>query len=301
MLYTKIVGDVGELKTNWYDYEDEYGNRIFTCDSLKQKLRLFNHVSSKLDEIYVNEDSSCYDIDDNVAFTNSNKNMNLSLIKSFSKGFVQRSILYLSLNGIRVYGYKPLNGARIVQTFSSQAGKGFRGAVITFVNTSKPFLRVEMAKKYNGERKIYDLIIIDDEVKMIENTRYDPLEDENWIRESRFFITCKSGVIPTSTILVNATNKELVEEVKEVAKDIKNSNIVLLPAGNDTFEPSNFDEESNDAIDEMFNNVLIKDRNRAITVVGLKYIPKEFLLKYNILYLFELDPETGIIRNTKSC
>ena len=24
MLYTKIVGDVGELKTNWYDYEDVF-------------------------------------------------------------------------------------------------------------------------------------------------------------------------------------------------------------------------------------------------------------------------------------
>ena len=86
MLYTKIVGDVGELKTNWYDYEDEYGNRIFTCDSLKQKLRLFNHVSSKLDEIYVNEDSSCYDIDDNVAFTNSNKNFALELFPDLLYG-----------------------------------------------------------------------------------------------------------------------------------------------------------------------------------------------------------------------
>lgn len=304
LLYTKIVGRLTSMNATWEDHIDDYDNNYFNNASMKQKIKISKNVSTDFTCKMLENDTSCYELDDYVRFGISNKNLNLSLIKAKSPKSADENLCYFVIYGWGVKGYKLHGNTKILQTMSGGYKNYHRGCVLSFSNSDELLMTVKVQKFKNGGTDIYDLKCIDGVIEFVPHA-IETEEDEAdiiWHTADRFYVTTVQGRIPTAAILVNsATSPEykLVDEVAECVKDVKNAAIVPLP-GSGCFEKSNFTEEENAGIETALDNALSKERNRAVTLVGLKGIPKDFFKKYKISYVFELDVETGYIINTKS-
>lgn len=304
LLYTKIVGRMTPMNATWGTFVDDYDNTFINNPSLKQKIKISKNVSDNLICKLSEPDTSCYEIDDIVRFGVSNKNLNLSLIKAKAPKYADENLCYFIIYGWGVKGYKLHGKTKILQTLSGGYKRYHRGCVLSFDNTDEVLMTVKVQKYKNSGIDVYDLKCVDGIIEFVPHAVSSDDADavDNWYDVDRFYVTTVQGKIPTAAILVNSATTPpcaLVDDVHECVKDVKNAAIVPLP-GSGCFEKSNFTDEENEAIERALTEALLKERNRAITLVGIKGIPKEFFKKYKISYVFELDINTGYIVNTKS-
>lgn len=343
MILSTIVGDQNtDIKNEWTVESDKYKNTFITNSTIRQRIRLGKHVSNKLKKVYSNAYSTGYKLDNedveevvgevsgyncqnNIIFSNSNKNMNLSIIKFWSKDAEEvknhkdTNILYVTLINknyklltYALYGDQP----QIIQTYrrsivsDDSSSVAYQGCAIEFpsIESDTPVdILVMTAKDFKLNRYVKITISVDKDYHVLINKSI--IEDKKERQKLgaingkmkkgmvQFYITCPSGYLPTSTFIVNGTNEDLVNDVAELAEKV-NGTVLSLPAGQDSFTDK-MNEEEKTAIYDMFDKAFDNGRIRAVTTVGVR-LPFEFSRKYKLLYIFDLNPDTGVITCVRS-
>lgn len=308
MLFTKIIGsNITQMNPKWEVTVDKWGTTFLRNNSIHQKIRIID-VEPILEEEYINYsmNESAYILDSNVKFTTSNKNLNISLQKeNVSVSVLQNYLLFLAIaEPYQLKGFKLSGGNKILHTFSTGGKSYHRGAAICFNEYENDglIMQVIINDTRTDTTKIYDVKFDSGNILVVPVSSMMVNDYKGFTLKDRFYVSCTPGRIPTAAVLVNSNTEPenvLVEQIAECMRDIKNSAIVPLP-GNESFEKSNWTEEEWVAINNALSEALTNNRNRAVTLVGLKHIPAEITRKYRILYVFSLDPNTGVIENIKS-
>lgn len=311
MLLSTIIGNTDKIKNNWEIIKDSYETSFIENPDIRQRIRLGKGVDEKLDQQFSSSNMIGYDIAENILFSNSNKTMNMTILSYCAKDeenkHVDSNIIYVTLGSTnyKLITYK-LSDGRIAQTYRRK--DLFQGCAVVFNGANKDIIKMNV-KDLKQNRFVEITVHVDENLHVVIEKK--DIADKKELKTVRaaykktekrmvhFVISSSTaGHYPTCTFIVNGTNEELVENIKEATKSIKNATLIILPAGDYTFEGELTDEER-DAVDGMLQETILDAHVRAITTVGVK-LPKDFCKNYRILYLFDLDPETGKIRCVKS-
>jgi hypothetical protein len=323
MLLSCILGDQSKVSNDWEIITDEYENVFIANDSIRQRIRLGKKVADTLNKVYSSANTagyemiSGYEIAQNIVFSNNNKNMNLSLLGFWSKNrnekknHVDKHIVYVTLvsKNYLLLGYDEKDN-RIIQTYrkldKNDPDATLQGCGIEYnaFGTDVISLRV-----WDISANRYALITIstDEEGKLLINKDYDldksEFKEMKNIRKNlgkrlvHFKITCKKGYLPTSTYIVNGLVEGLAEKVQELTADVPNAQIIVLPAGDTTFKDGT--EEEIAAINDMFDEALLQNRIKAVTLIGVS-LPPDYCRKYKLLYQFRFNENTERIECIRS-
>lgn len=303
------------VSNDWNIKTDEYNNTFIANDSIKQRIQLGKNIEHKIERVHSSANMAGYEIAENVVFSNSNKNMNISLLNFWSKdkedieNHKDQHIIYITLvtKGYKLLDYEVIGAANIVQTYRRK--DGFQGCALTFDELNQE-LMVLFVKDYNKNRYVQITVFVDGEGKVqIDKvlTEADEIVKDLRAVEKKlskgkmhhFRLTFPKGYLPTATFIVDGsegTDDKYVNKVKALTENIKNAKILVLPAGDSTFE-SGTDEEK-EALDNMFKKYIVDERVRAVTLVNCK-LPYDFCKKYKVLYLFSMD-ENGEVNCIRS-
>lgn len=312
MLLSTIIGNTEKIKNNWGIIKDDYDSFFIENPDIRQRIRLGKGVEEKLEQKFSSSNMAGYEIPENILFSNSNKTMNMTILGFRTKddeekaNHVDSNVIYVTLGSAnyKLISYK-LSEGRIVQTYRRK--DLFQGCAIIFDGSDKDIIKMEV-KDLKQNRFVEITVHVDENLHVVVNKK--DISDKKELKAVRatykktekrmvhFVISSITGHFPTCTFIVNGTNEELVENVKEATKGIKNAALIILPAGDYTFE-GELTEEEREAVDGMLQETILDAHIRAITTVGVK-LPKDFCKQYRILYLFDLDPDTGKIRCLKS-
>lgn len=255
------------------------------------------------------------------------KNMNLSIFnyaktkrykRKLSCPLEEDGILYLTINTekYKLVNYVMHDDARIVQTYRHDDRDNFPhvGSTIAF-NVNKESTKekrqgIISCLLYSvSENKYYILTV--NTYESIDNLNY-ILKDINDIYD----IGINSGAVVTNEYdrIVKEPSKGIAFKISNSDKIITNYVITSSEDIPDNYFSSNVDEISviqvgpddmlvnennkknptiySKMIEDNLTNTLLKNNVRAITTVGVK-IPKDFCLKFKILYLFTYDEQNG--------
>jgi hypothetical protein len=337
MILSTILGNQKIINNDWSIVTDDYGNKFIANDSIRQRIRLGKNVKDELTKVFssanmagyeladvtsVDEskvgESSGYDCAKKIIFSNSNKNMNLSLINFWSKNkkdmndHEDTNLLYLTLvsSNYKMISYELAQNVQIIQTYrkgitktdkNDEQSEAYQGCAIEFSENGYELIHIK-AKDFKANRFVELVVATDETGRVIVNKTIieDKAETKNLNtqfgklknRMVHFAMTCPAGYLPTSTFIVDGSNEDLVDDVVKMVEPIANACVLSLPAGNSTF--NNPTEYTTEAIDQLFTERLLNERIRAVTTVGIK-LPYDFCKKYKILYIFDLNPNTGEI------
>lgn len=321
MLFSTVINDTpNELNNDWGIESDKYGNNFIVHKNSKQNIRLSNNVSAKLDEVYnYSYDADCistkgFEIANNIFISNSNKNMNLSIMNFWSedpklKGkHNDQNILYITFSNKNrgIVSYNSYNH-EIVKTYT-RINEHQQGCTILFDNSDTKdllFTIVYYSKTEKCKSKINIYKDIDNKVKVekVPADENDPDYSKTKLVKKKngksvktkvyvdFRIRLQPGKLATAVYLVNPEYSELMNEL---TKDIANA--VIIETTTQSFYSSGDEKKE---FDRIMNEYITKERVRAITTVGVK-VPKNFYKDYKILYAFDYIPKIKKLVCTKS-
>lgn len=314
MLISTILGNSDAIENEWEISKDHYGTVYIANDDIKQRIRLAKNVEEKLEKISSSANMVEYELPSSVVFSNSNRNMNLSIINFWSKDEKKReehedsNIAYVTLinENYKLISYELAEGVKIVQTYCRR--DLLQGCALLFDGIDRDiiFLRCKDLK----QNRFVDIVVAVDENGTPYTNKFVAEQGSDELKKIKsefkyvsnkfihFKMTCTPGQLPTSTFIVNGASEDLVKEVEDMTKAIKNAVILTLPAGNASFSDKCTEIEAA-AVHDMFQQNLVDAKVRAITTVGIR-LPRGFYKDYRILYHYDINPDSGEIRCIKS-
>ena len=314
MLISTILGNSDAVKNEWEISKDQYGTVYIANDDIKQRIRLAKNVEEKLEKISSSANMAEYELPSSVVFSNSNRNMNLSIINFWSKDEKTReehedsNIAYVTLinENYKLISYELTDGVKIVQTYCRR--DLLQGCALLFDGIDRDIILLRC--KDLKQNRFVDIVVAVDENGTPYTNKFVAEQGSDELKKIKsefkyvankfihFKMTCTPGQLPTNTFIVNGASEELVNDVKDMTKAIKNAVILTLPAGNASFSDKCTEEEAA-AVHDMFQQNLVDARVRAITTVGIR-LPRGFYKDYRILYHYDINPDSGEIRCIKS-
>lgn len=309
MLYDVSIGKP-KNKHNWEIFKDKYGSTFVSSKALKQRIRLGGGVdeicnpvvSEEIPHVWVNSYITGYELSDNIKFSNSNRNMNLTAIKLNERDNsdkMEYNICYVSFNPSEYelidYSLAPQAGVNIVQTFRSW--NDYQGCAIQYTSLYSALIKMTLRSIVSDTYR--DIMIGVDEgnkIKVIVR----PLEEldlQNAKETSKklnksgnnktkhFGITFAKRFIPTIGVFVNAgEGDDKLLSLRNNAVCDENAVVIALEDEKSLFNIS-------DTVEKIIIDELVNKKIKAITIVDLQ-LPPDFCKKYGIDYVFDYNLST---------
>lgn len=308
MLYDVSIGKP-KNKHNWEIFKDKYGSTFVSSKALKQRIRLGGGVdeicnpiiSEEVLHVWVDSYITGYELCDNVKFSNSNRNMNLTAIRLNERNEsdkMEYNICYVSFNPSEYelidYSLAPQAGVNIVQTFRSW--NDFQGCAIQYTSLYSALIKLTL-RSINSDTYRDVMIGVDEGNKIKVIVR--PLEEldlqnaketakklkKSGNKTKHFGITFAKRFIPTVGVFVNAGegNDKLLSLRNNAVCD-KDAVVIALEDGKSLFNIT-------DTVEKIIVDELVNKKIKAITIVDLQ-LPPDFCKKYNIDYVFDYNLDT---------
>ena len=308
MLYDVSIGRP-KNKHNWEIFKDKYGSTFVSSKALKQRIRLGGGVDEICNPIVSEEvpndwfDSyiTGYELCDNIKFSNSNRNMNLTAIRLNERNEsdkMEYNICYVSFNPSEYelidYSLAPQAGVNIVQTFRSW--NDFQGCAIQYTSLYSALIKLTLRDMKSDTYR--DVMIGVDEgnkIKVIVR----PLEEldlqnaketvkklkKSGNKTKHFGITFAKRFIPTIGVFVNAgEGDDKLLSLRNNAVCDKDAVVIALEDEKSLFNIT-------DTVEKIIVDELVNKKIKAITIVDLQ-LPPDFCKKYNIDYVFDYNLDT---------
>lgn len=320
MLYSIFVGNHTDYKNTFRAETDEKFNYDYiSCDSIKQRLRLWKHTPSTIKQI--GEDGTCggkvYKLADNTFFSNNFKNMSIMLMKSGKNKSIAKDTpihaMYVTLFNVdyKLLRYNLVNDKDIIMQTYKKKGV-YQGCMIGIVDDLEPGdIIMELDVIDNLNRGLFTRIVIEinpDGCPTLRKTTY-PNKDKQLMilarkykeRTLSFKVTVPEGKIITNTFI---TTEDTANELDKLTLKfgLTESRVIgVSKHGLDYL--NNFTDESKLSEDDLdthnfIKHELIDSGVRAITLYKIK-LPYNFCKTYKILYLFAID-EHGTVTCLRS-
>jgi len=315
MLLSCVLGDQSKVSNDWSIVENDYGDKLISNESIKQKIRLGKNVASKCEKVYSSAATAGYDIASNIILTNNNKNMNLNILNFWSKDKEERkkhvdsNICYVTLvsNNYQLLNYE--TDEVIAQTYRYKGNDdqaAVQGCAIRFDKPGVTLIKIGVFDKVVN-RYTTITVDVDDEYKLhVEKNSNLTKEETDVLKDVKkklgrrmvhFLISCPEGYLPTSTYIVNGLVEGLSDKVAELTDSVKNAQILVLPSGDNSFKANN--KEEIQAIKDMFNEHIVNERVKAVTLIGVD-LPVDICREFKILYQFKFNEDTNLIECIRS-
>lgn len=308
MLYDISIGKP-KNKHNWEIFKDKYGSTFVSSKALKQRIRLGGGVdeicnpvvSEEVSSVWVDSYITGYELCDNVKFSNSNRNMNLTAIRLNERNEsdkMEYNICYVSFNPSEYelidYSLAPQAGVNIVQTFRSW--NDFQGCAIQYTSLYSALIKLTL-RSINSDTYRDVMIGVDEGNKIKVIVR--PLEELDLLnaketakklkksgnKTKHFGITFAKRFIPTIGVFVNAgEGDDKLLSLRNNAVCDKDAVVIALENENSLFDIS-------DTVEKIIVDELVNKKIKAITIVDLQ-LPPDFCKKYNIDYVFDYNLDT---------
>nr|DAT36672.1 MAG TPA: hypothetical protein [Caudoviricetes sp.] len=308
MLYDVSIGRP-KNKHNWEIFKDKYGSTFVSSKALKQRIRLGGGVDEICNPIVSKEDLSVwvdsyitgYELCDNIKFSNSNRNMNLTAIRLNERNDsdkMEYNICYVSFNPSEYelidYSLAPQAGVNIVQTFRSW--NDYQGCAIQYTSLYSALIKMTLRSvKSNTYRDIMIGVDEKNDIKVVVrpleelellNARETSKKMKNGGNKTKHFgITFAKRFIPTIGIFVNAgEGDDKLLSLRNNAVCDKDAVVIALEDEKSLFNIS-------DTVEKIIVDELVNKKIKAITIVDLQ-LPPDFCKKYNIDYVFDYNLDT---------
>ena len=309
MLYDVSIGKP-KNKHNWEIFKDKYGSTFVSSKALKQRIRLGGGVDEICNPIVSKEDPSAwvdsyivgYELCDNIKFSNSNRNMNLTAIRLNERNDsdkMEYNICYVSFNPSEYelidYSLAPQAGVNIVQTFRSW--NDYQGCAIQYTSLYSALIKMTLRSvKSNTYRDIMIGVDEKNEIKVVLR----PLEEVELLnaqetskklkksgnnKTKHLGITFAKRFIPTIGVFINAgEGDDKLLSLRNNAVCDKDAVVIALEDEKSLFNIS-------DTVEKIIVDELVNKKIKAITIVDLQ-LPPDFCKKYNIDYVFDYNLDT---------
>lgn len=308
MLYDVSIGKP-KNKHNWEIFKDKYGSTFVSSKALKQRIRLGGGVDEICNPIVSEEvpndwfDSyiTGYELCDNIKFSNSNRNMNLTAIRLNERNEsdkMEYNICYVSFNPFEYelidYSLAPQAGVNIVQTFRSW--NDFQGCAIQYTSLYSALIKLTLRSiKSDTYRDVMIGVDEGNKIKVIVR----PLEEldlqnaketakklkKSGNKTKHFGITFAKRFIPTIGVFVNAgEGDDKLLSLRNNAVCDKDAVVIALEDDKSLFNIT-------DTVEKIIVDELVNKKIKAITIVDLQ-LPPDFCKKYNIDYVFDYNLDT---------
>lgn len=308
MLYDVSIGKP-KNKHNWEIFKDKYGSTFVSSKALKQRIRLGGGVDEICNPIVSEEvpndwiDSYIigYELCDNIKFSNSNRNMNLTAIRLNERNEsdkMEYNICYVSFNPSEYelidYSLAPQAGVNIVQTFRSW--NDFQGCAIQYTSLYSALIKLTLRSiKSDTYRDVMIGVDEGNKIKVIVR----PLEEldlqnaketakklkKSGNKTKHFGITFAKRFIPTIGVFVNAgEGDDKLLSLRNNAVCDKDAVVIALEDDKSLFNIT-------DTVEKIIVDELVNKKIKAITIVDLQ-LPPDFCKKYNIDYVFDYNLDT---------
>ena len=308
MLYDVSIGKP-KNKHNWEIFKDKYGSTFVSSKALKQRIRLGGGVDEICNPIVSKEDLSVwvdsyitgYELCDNIKFSNSNRNMNLTAIRLNERNDsdkMEYNICYVSFNPSEYelidYSLAPQAGVNIVQTFRSW--NDYQGCAIQYTSLYSALIKMTLRSvNSNTYRDVMIGVDENNEIKVVVrgleevellNARETSKKMKNGGNKTKHFgITFAKRFIPTIGIFVNAgEGDDKLLSLRNNAVCDKDAVVIALEDEKSLFNIS-------DTVEKIIVDELVNKKIKAITIVDLQ-LPPDFCKKYNIDYVFDYNLDT---------
>lgn len=308
MLYDVSIGKP-KNKHNWEIFKDKYGSTFVSSKALKQRIRLGGGVDEICNPIVSEEvpndwfDSyiTGYELCDNIKFSNSNRNMNLTTIRLNERNEsdkMEYNICYVSFNPSEYelidYSLAPQAGVNIVQTFRSW--NDFQGCAIQYTSLYSALIKLTLRSIESDT--YHDVMIGVDEGNKIKvivrpldvTDLLNAMEIAKKLKKSgnktkHFGITFAKRFIPTIGVFVNAgEGDDKLLSLRNNAVCDKDAVVIALEDEKSLFNIT-------DTVEKIIVDELVNKKIKAITIVDLQ-LPPDFCKKYNIDYVFDYNLDT---------
>ena len=309
MLYDVSIGKP-KNKHNWEIFKDKYGSTFVSSKALKQRIRLGGGVdeicnpvvSEEVLHVWVDSYITGYELCDNVKFSNSNRNMNLTAIRLNERNDsdkMEYNICYVSFNPSEYelidYSLAPQAGVNIVQTFRSW--NDFQGCAIQYTSLYSALIKLTLRSiKSDTYRDVMIGVDEGNKIKVIVR----PLEELDLLnaketakklkksgnnKTKHFGITFAKRFIPTIGVFVNAgEGDDKLLSLRNNAVCDKDAVVIALEDEKSLFNIT-------DTVEKIIVDELVNKKIKAITIVDLQ-LPPDFCKKYNIDYVFDYNLDT---------
>lgn len=309
MLYDVSIGKP-KNKHNWEIFKDKYGSTFVSSKALKQRIRLGGGVDEICNPVVSKEDPSVwvdsyitgYDLCDNIKFSNSNRNMNLTAIRLNERNDsdkMEYNICYVSFNPAEYelidYSLAPQAGVNIVQTFRSW--NDFQGCAIQYTSLYSALIKMTLRSvRSNTYRDIMIGVDEKNDIKVVVR----PLEELELLnaqetskkmrkngnsKTKHFGITFAKRFIPTIGVFINAGDgDDKLLSLRNNAVCDKDAVVIALEDEKSLFNIT-------DTVEKIIVDELVNKKIKAITIVDLQ-LPPDFCKKYNIDYVFDYNLDT---------
>lgn len=308
MLYDVSIGKP-KNKHNWEIFKDKYGSTFVSSKALKQRIRLGGGVdeicnpvvSEEVLSVWVDSYITGYELCDNVKFSNSNRNMNLTAIRLNERNEsdkMEYNICYVSFNPSEYelidYNLAPQAGVNIVQTFRSW--NDFQGCAIQYTSLYSALIKLTL-RSINSDTYRDVMIGVDEGNKIKVIVR--PLEELDLLnaketakklkksgnKTKHFGITFAKRFIPTIGVFVNAgEGDDKLLSLRNNAVCDKDAVVIALEDEKSLFNIT-------DTVEKIIVDELVNKKIKAITIVDLQ-LPPDFCKRYNIDYVFDYNLDT---------
>jgi hypothetical protein len=312
------IGDVSSKANEWIVDKDGYGNGRLINELSTQRIRvdkyinLFDKKDSKTGLKKVVKDNlfSIYRLPMYSHITSSKTNLNMDLVKTKKndKSHIGDNVIYVTLSNkdYSLIEYSIMDDyERIIQTFRKK--HEFQGCVILLSGNKvsekytieTPILSMVL---YNIKKKQYEKVLIrtnifnkdskeTDSVTIVPKeiddpvavSKYDKLINGNENYYHGFRISDIDTII-TSTVVTDDANFDAVQKLS----CINDRNTIIC------IDNQSLNDTNNHEVNKVMTDYITSKNVRALTVIGNIRIPKDFCIKYKILYLFSYDINTGI-------
>lgn len=308
MLYDVSIGKP-KNKHNWEIFKDKYGSTFVSSKALKQRIRLgggvdeiCNPVVSKEDpHVWVDSYITGYELCDNIKFSNSNRNMNLTAIRLNERNDsdkMEYNICYVSFNPSEYelidYSLAPQAGVNIVQTFRSW--NDYQGCAIQYTSLYSALIKMTLRSvRSNTYRDVMIGVDENNDIKVVVrgleevellNARETSKKMKNGGNKTKHFgITFAKRFIPTIGVFINAGDgDDKLLSLRNNAVCDKDAVVIALEDEKSLFNIS-------DTVEKIIVDELVNKKIKAITIVDLQ-LPPDFCKKYNIDYVFDYNLDT---------
>lgn len=308
MLYDVSIGRP-KNKHNWEIFKDKYGSTFVSSKALKQRIRLGGGVdeicnpvvSEEVLSVWVDSYITGYELCDNVKFSNSNRNMNLTAIRLNERNEsdkMEYNICYVSFNPSEYelidYSLAPQAGVNIVQTFRSW--NDFQGCTIQYTSLYSALIKLTLRSiKSDTYRDVMIGVDEGNKIKVIvraleELDLLNAKETAKKLKKSgnktkHFGITFAKRFIPTIGVFVNAgEGDDKLLSLRNNAVCDKDAVVIALEDEKSLFNIT-------DTVEKIIVDELVNKKIKAITIVDLQ-LPPDFCKKYNIDYVFDYNLDT---------
>lgn len=320
MLLSAIIANEERADlNNWIIEADDYGDK-FLNKGISQRIKIVKFLKGlEVSTLYQNGNTVGYKFPDKTHLSINPKNMSIALVKTGKDDTVHsdtENICYVTIvnNDYKLIDYcLPTEYAGIVQTYKNKApvtqgcGIMFDTKNIpedTFVNGKFPVISMTLYDVKASKYVKVEVVSDDDLVLSINKTDITDLITINNLKDktkdSKFYNHFK--VSDTKEILssVVIVSEKLFDNVVNVIKEMGLKNIDIIAIRNNDFAIGEDGKTSySEDIDKFLRENIVDRKIRAITAVGVK-VPRDFCLKYRILYLFAYDLKHKITRTIKS-